>query len=81
MKQSILADLMEKLRKSEAELKVLNERGAHALSRYDIEIAHQGDATQALRTAKRLVGNHLAYFTAKITELAKQPAQLALFER
>jgi hypothetical protein len=46
-----------------------------------IEIAHQGDAAQALRTAQRLVGNHIAYCTAKMAELAKQPAQLVLFER
>jgi hypothetical protein len=46
-----------------------------------IEIAHQGDAAQALRTAKRLVGHYIAYFTAKIADLATQPAQLALFER
>ena len=81
MKRLTLAAYTEKLRESEARLNALNEQGVNALSRYDIEIAHQGDAAQALRTAKRLVGNHIAYFTAMIAELAQPPAQLALFER
>jgi hypothetical protein len=33
-------------------LKALHEQGAKALSCYDIEIAHQGDAKEALRIAK-----------------------------
>jgi hypothetical protein len=81
MKHPTLADYTEELRKSQARLTELNEQGVNALSRYDIEIAHGGNAEQALRTAKWLVGNHLKYFTAKIAELAQQPTQLALFER
>ena len=59
-------------------LKVLNEQGAHALSRDDIEIASQGDVEAALLTAKRLVGNHIEYFKRKIAELEEQPTQLKL---
>jgi hypothetical protein len=81
MKQPTRTHYTEELKKSQAELKELNEQGAGALSRSDIEIAHQGDADQALRTAKRLVGNHCAYCTAKIAVLAQQPTQLALFAR
>jgi hypothetical protein len=81
MKHPTLAYYTEELKKSQARLTALNERGADALSRYDIEIAHQGDSEAALRMVKRLVGNHIKYFTAKIAELAQQPAQLALFER
>jgi hypothetical protein len=45
----------------EAELKELNDKGAKALSRYDIETTGGGDADLALRTAKRLVSNHIKY--------------------
>jgi hypothetical protein len=47
-------------------------------SRYDSEIAHQGDADEAMQTAEWLVGNHITHFTGKIAELEKQPAQLEL---
>ena len=43
-----------------------------ALSRYDIEIAAGGDAELALQTAKMLVGNHVRYFTEKLTNI-QQP--------
>lgn len=68
----------QELKKSEAELKELNEKGAKALSRYDIEIAHQGDTGGALRTAKRLVGNHIKYYKWHIAEMEKEPTQLEL---
>ena len=48
------------------------------LSSFDIEIAHGGDAQQALRTAKHLVGNHIHYYQEKIAELKRQPEQLVL---
>jgi hypothetical protein len=68
----------QELKVCEARLKALNEQGAKALSRYDIEIVHQGDAAEALRTAKWLVGNHITYFRKKIAELEKKPTQLEL---
>jgi hypothetical protein len=68
----------QKLSVSEAELKELHEKGTKALSRYDIEIASGGDADLALRTAKRLVGNHIKYYKRLITEIEKEPAQLEL---
>jgi hypothetical protein len=69
MKQPTLAYYTEELKKSQARLKELYERGASALSRYDIQIAHQGDADESLRTAKYLASNHIKYFTEKIAEL------------
>jgi hypothetical protein len=78
MKHPTLAYYTEELKKSQARLKELNRLGANALSRYDIQIAHQGDADEALRTAKRLVGNHISYFREKIAELKRKPTQLAL---
>ncbi len=80
MKQSTVADYTEKLKQSRARLKELNERGAQALSRYDIEIAHQGDAEEALRTAKWLLGNHIQYYKRIIAEMGKEPTQLVLLE-
>jgi hypothetical protein len=68
----------QELRVSEARLSVLTEQGARALSRYDIEIAHQGDAEAALRTAIRLVGNHIKYYKRLIADMEKEPAQLVL---
>jgi 50S ribosomal subunit-associated GTPase HflX len=81
MKQPTLAYYTEELAKSQARLTALNGQGTQALSRYDIEIASQGNAEEALRTAKRLVRNHIAYFTAQIAELKKQPTQLSLFSQ
>jgi hypothetical protein len=78
MKQPTHAYYAEELKTSQARLAGLNERGIHALSRYDLEIANQGDAEQALRTAKYFVRNHITYFTEKIAELDKKPRQLAL---
>ena len=43
-----------------------------------MKMGHQGDAEEALKSAKWLVGNHITYFTGKIAELEKQPAQLEL---
>ena len=68
----------QQLKQSEAELKELNQKGAKALSRYDIEIASGGDADLALRTAKRLVGNHIQYYERLIAEMVKEPTQLKL---
>lgn len=58
----------------------LKERGVEAMSRYDVEIAHGGDAAGALHTALWLVGNHIRYFTEKVQECDKIPQQATLFD-
>lgn len=50
------------------------------MSRYDIEIAHGGDAEEALRMAKWLVGNHIRYFGEKVAECDQIPRQATLFD-
>ena len=70
----------QQLAQSEERLRDLQERGADALSSYDINIAHGGDAEQALRTAKWLVGNHVAYFRANLEQLGPEVKQHVLFE-
>ena len=56
----------------------LHEQGVRALSRYDVEIAHQGDTGEALLTAKRLLCNQIKYFQRRIAGLKKDPEQLVL---
>ena len=56
----------------------IHEQGVKALSRYDIEIAHQGDSQEALLTAKHLLHNQVKYFQKKIAALEKDPEQLVL---
>ena len=56
----------------------LHKQGVRALSRYDVEIAHQGDAEEALLTAKYLLCNQMKYFQRKIAALKKDPEQLSL---
>jgi hypothetical protein len=75
MKTETYAYYKQELLRSEARLKELEEKGIQALSRYDIEIASGGDAEQALRTAKMLVGNHIRYFQEKVSN-----TQRPLFE-
>ncbi len=58
----------------------LETRGTAAMSRYDIEIAHGGDADGALRMAKWLVGNHIAYFTEQLTHCNEPVQQITLFD-
>ena len=79
MKQRTLEYYTQELRKSQERLDALTMQGTQALSRYDIKIAHQGNAEEALQTAKRLVCNHIAYFTKQIAQPKKQPTQLGLF--
>ena len=57
----------------------LHEQGTKALSRYDIEIAHQGNADEALLTAKCLLSNQVKYFQQKIAEFKTDSEQLGLF--
>jgi hypothetical protein len=68
------------LDRSQRRLTELETRGIAAMSRYDIEIAHGGDADGALRMATWLVGNHIAYFTEKLTHCDDPVQQITLFD-
>ena len=68
------------LDRSQRRLAELETRGVAAMSRYDIEIAHGGRADEALQTARWLVGNHIAYFTEKLTHCNEPMQQITLFE-
>jgi len=58
----------------------LVDKGADALSRYDIEVASGGDVERVLWTALYLVGNHVRYFTDKVRECETIPKQQTLFD-
>ena len=58
----------------------LREQGTGALSNYDINIAHSGDADAALRTAIDLNQNHIAYFSSGLESLGPEVQQPTLFE-
>jgi hypothetical protein len=75
MKSDAYSHYKQELRRSEEQLQELEEKGVHALSRYDIAIASGGDAKQALKTAKMLVSNHIRYFQEKLSN-----TQRPLFE-
>ena len=75
MKSDAYSYYKKELQRSEERLQELEEKGVHALSRYDIEIASGGDAEQALITAKMLVSNHIRYFQEKVSN-----TQRPLFE-
>ena len=68
MKSDAYAYYKQELHRSEERLQELEEKGVHALSRYDIEIASGGDAEQALRTATMLVGSHIRFFEEKLSK-------------
>ena len=81
MKEKLSHDHYQReLARSEARLTELRENGAGALSGYDINIAHAGNAEEALHTAKWLVGNHIKYFRGKLQEMGPQVKQQTLFE-
>jgi hypothetical protein len=69
---------IQQLSDSMRRLAAIHEQGAKALSRYDIEIAHQGNTEEALKTAKRLLGNQVKYYQRKIFEMKKDNEQLVL---
>ncbi len=68
------------LDRSQRRLAELETRGVAAMSRYDIEIAHGGDADGALRMATWLVGNHIASFTDKLTHCNEPVQQITLID-
>ena len=72
-------ELRAHLAERQARLADLEERGTDALSRYDIAIAHGGDAAQALATARWLVGNHIAYYTRQLEPFEAAPQQRDFF--
>jgi hypothetical protein len=70
----------EELARSQSRLDELVDKGADALSRYDIEVAASGDMERALWTALYLSGNHVRYFAEKVAECDRLPRQQTLFE-
>jgi hypothetical protein len=66
--------------RAHARLEELVEKGADALSRYDVEVAAGGDAEKALWTALYLAGNHVRHFTELAQECDKLPRQATLFD-
>ena len=72
MKKETPQELRDALAEREARYKELKEKGVKALSKYDIEIAHMGDAQGALRTALMLVGNHIKWYKGKLGETKEQ---------
>ena len=70
----------EEMARSRSRVDELADKGADALSRYDIEVAASGDVERALWTALYLSGNHVRYFTEKIAECDRLPRQQTLFE-
>lgn len=79
MKQNTYEYYKHELEKSQARMRELEEKGAEALSRYDIEIAAGGNAELALWTAKFLIGNHIKWFKRLLAETTPTPIQQSLF--
>lgn len=50
------------------------------MSRYDIKIAHDGRAEEALQTTRGLVSNYLASFTEQLTHCDELMQQITLFD-
>jgi len=70
----------QELERSQRRMAVLQEQGVEALSRYDREIAYGGDDERAIRMSTWLVGNHIAYFTEKLTHCGEPVQQITLFD-
>jgi hypothetical protein len=68
-----------RLTERRARLADLEARGSGRHSRYDIAIAHGGDAAQAMATATWLVGNHIAYSTRQLEPCEAGPQQRNVF--
>ena len=79
MKQDSYEYWKKQLEQDEARLKELEEKGIKGLSKYDIEIAHMGDAEEALETAKHLKRNHIQYDKEQIAEFEAKGIQEMLF--
>lgn len=70
----------QELQRSQRRLTELQEQGVEALSRYDREIAFSGDDERAIQMSTWLVGNHIAYFTEKLTHCDEPVQQITLFD-
>ena len=57
----------------------LHEQGVAALSAYDREIAYGGDE-RAIQQSTWLVGNHIRYFTEKLSHCDEPVQQITLFD-
>ena len=67
------------LERSKRRLAELQEKGV-ALSTYDREIAYGGNDERAIQQSTWLVGNHIRYFTNKLTESPEPAQQITLFD-
>ena len=68
------------LASSKVRLADLETRGIEAMSKYDIEIAHSGNAQQTLDTALWLKRNHIAYATRELETCNEPVTQQTLFD-
>ena len=70
----------QELERSQRRMTELKEKGVEALSRYDREIAFGGNDELAIQQSTWLVGNHLRYFTEKLSHCDEPVQQITLFE-
>jgi hypothetical protein len=70
----------QELERSRRRMTDLQEHGVEALSRFDREIAYGGDAERAIQMSTWLVGNHIAYFTEKLSHCDEPAQQITLFD-
>lgn len=70
----------QELERSQRRMTHLQEQGVEALSRYDREIAYGGDDERAIQMTTWLVGNHIAYFTEKLSHCDEPVQQITLFD-
>lgn len=72
-------ELEASLAERKARLADYEARGTAALSRFDIEIAHRGNADYALKEALGLLRNHIAYYEKELAPYREQPQQTSFF--
>lgn len=70
----------QELERSQRRMTELQDQGVEALSRYDREIAYGGDDERAIQMSTWLVGNHIAYFTEKLSHCDEPVRQITLFD-
>jgi len=68
------------LERSQRRMAALQEQGVAALSRYDREIAYGGNDELVIQTSTWLVGNHIHYFTEKLSHCDEPVQQITLFD-
>lgn len=68
------------LERSQRRMAQLQDQGVEALSPYDREIAYGGDDERAIQQSTWLVGNHIRYFTEKLSHCDDPVQQITLFD-